>query len=102
MADDDGGNRMLWFIAGAALGVSAAMLLAPLTGEQTRRKIAEKTGQGKTALAESGKDVFERGRELFERGQKLVDEAAEMFDRGRRLVEGTAAVFQKATAPPQA
>ncbi|MGI8742406.1 MAG: YtxH domain-containing protein [Bryobacteraceae bacterium] len=95
MAESDGSNKLLWFIAGAALGVSAAMLLAPLTGEETRRKIAEKTEQGKTALAESGKDVFERGREMFERGQKLVDEAAEMFERGRRLVEGTSAVFQK-------
>lgn len=97
MADDDGSSRMLWFIAGAAIGVSAAMLLAPMTGAETRRKIAETTEQGKTALAESGKDVFERGREMFERGQKLVDEAAEMFERGRRLVEGTAAVFQKQT-----
>lgn len=99
MADDNISGKVLLFVAGTAIGASAAMLFAPASGEDTRKVIAKKTEGGRAALADSGKDVFERGREMFERGQKLVEEAAEMFERGRKLVEGTAATFQKVTAP---
>ena len=99
MAEDDISGKVLLFVAGAAIGAAAALLFAPSSGEDTRRVIAEKTEGGRAALAGSGKDVIDRGRDMFERGQKLIDEAAEMFERGRKLVEGTAATFQKATAP---
>ena len=102
MADNDMSGKFLLFVAGAAIGVSAALLLAPAAGEETRRVIARKTEGGRTAIADSGRDVFERGREMFERGQKLVEEAAEMFERGRKLVEGTAATFKKATSQKMA
>ena len=91
MADESGGDRIIWFVAGAAIGASIALLYAPASGAQTRRRIVKKTQQGKDALADSGKDMLERGRELYERGRKLADEAADMFERGRKLVESTAA-----------
>ena len=101
MADNDMSGKFLLFVAGAAIGASAALLFAPASGEDTRKVIAKKTEGGRAALADSGKEVFERGREMFERGQKLVAEAADMFERGRKLVEDTAATFQKVTAPPK-
>lgn len=106
MADDNGGTgNLLWFVAGAAIGVSAGMLLAPVSGADARRNVVAAAGQGKDAIAASGANIFERGRDMFERAQKLIDDASEMFERGRRLVEGTAAVFQKqsaSAAPPSA
>ena len=90
MADEDSPSRVLWFIAGAALGASVALLFAPASGEQTRDTIARKTEEGREALAGSGKDLLAKGQEMFERGRKLVDEAAEMFERGRKVVEGRA------------
>ncbi len=98
MADEEVSGKVLLFIAGAAIGASAAVLFAPASGEQTRKVIAQKTEGGRAALADSGKDVFERGREMFEHAQKMVDEAAVMFERGRKLVEGTAATFQKSAS----
>ena len=95
LAEDDIGGKLLLFVAGAAIGASAALLFAPSSGEITRRVIAKKTEGGRTVLADSGRDVIDRGRDMFERGQKLIEEAAEMFERGRKLVEGTAATFQK-------
>lgn len=91
MADESGGDRIIWFLTGAAIGASIALLYAPASGAQTRRKIVRRTQQGREALADSGKDMLERGRELYERGRKLADEAADMFERGRKLVESTAA-----------
>lgn len=97
MAEEESPSRVLWFIAGAAIGASVALLFAPATGEQTRETIARKTEEGRDALAGSGKDLLARGQEMFERGRKLVDEAAEMFERGRKVVEGGVASAQKHT-----
>ena len=89
MAEDVGG-KVVWFVAGAAIGAAVALLYAPASGEETRKKIADTTGAGRDALAQSGKEMIDRGRELYERGRKIADEAADMFDRGKKLVEGAA------------
>lgn len=90
MAQESGDNtpRAVWFLAGIAVGATVALLYAPASGQVTRRRIGRAASKGKDALAETGQDMIDRGRELYERGRKMADEAAEMFDRGRKLVEG--------------
>jgi gas vesicle protein len=87
MAQNNGGS-LVWFIAGAAVGASIALLYAPQSGKETRRYIKKKTREGREALADSAGDLMDRGRELYEKGLRVADEAAEMIERGRRLVEG--------------
>jgi gas vesicle protein len=96
MLQDNDGSGILWFVAGVAIGASVALLFAPASGAETRSQIAKKTEQGRAALAGSGKDMLERGKELFERGKQLADEAAEMFERGRKLVDSAAENVEKA------
>ncbi|HYL78784.1 MAG TPA: YtxH domain-containing protein [Bryobacteraceae bacterium] len=91
MADEDYGGKVVWFVAGIAIGATIALLYAPDSGEVTRRKIAKRTEQGRAALADSGKEMLDRGKEMYEKGRRLADDAAEMFDRGRKIVESTAA-----------
>jgi len=91
MADQDNGARVVWFMAGIAVGATVALLFAPASGEVTRRRIVKKTEQGRTALADSGKEMLDRGRDMYEKGRRLADDAAEMFERGRKIVESTAA-----------
>jgi hypothetical protein len=67
------------------------MLFAPAWGHDTRGAIVRKTGEGRAALAGSGRDMLERGRDMFEQARRLTDEAADLFEKGRRLVENTAA-----------
>lgn len=95
MAEDNSGSEILWFVAGVAIGASVALLFAPASGAETRSQIARKTEEGRAALAGSGKDMLERGKELFERGRQLADEAADMFERGRKLVDSAAENVQK-------
>ncbi len=90
MADDNSGAKVVWFMAGIAIGATVALLYAPASGEHTRRKIVKKTLQSRDAVADSGKEMLERGKEMYERGRKLADDAAEMFERGRKIVESTA------------
>lgn len=94
MADEDNGGKLVWFIAGAAVGAAVALLYAPAAGSEMRRKLAEKTDQGRQALADQGRDLFERGKDMYDRGRKLADEAADMFERGKKLVEGVAGGMQ--------
>ena len=95
MTTDTNNNRMLWFVAGAALGASVAMLYAPASGEEIRRRLAQKTDEGRAALTGSGKDMLDRGREILDRSLQFADEAADMFEKGRQLIDNTAAHLPK-------
>ncbi|HLY17529.1 MAG TPA: YtxH domain-containing protein [Bryobacteraceae bacterium] len=93
MADQDDeqdqlANNIGWFVAGAVVGMTAAILLAPQSGKKTRQFIADKTQQGKEAVAETGRDVYDRSKEMVEKGKQLVEDAADLFERGRKLVRG--------------
>jgi gas vesicle protein len=91
MAADDYGSKVVWLMAGVAIGATVALLYAPATGEQTRRTILKRTKDSREAIADSGRDMLERSKEMYEKGRKMADDAAEMFERGRKIVEGTAA-----------
>ncbi len=84
----DDGSKIIWFVAGVSIGAAIALLYAPASGEETRRRLADSTGEGREALAASGKEFMEKGRELYDKGRRLVDDAAEMFDQGRKIVGG--------------
>ena len=86
--EDHLANNIGWFVVGTVVGMTAAILLAPQSGKKTRQLISDKTREGRDAVAETGKDVFERSREMIEKGKQLVDDAAELFERGRKLVRG--------------
>jgi gas vesicle protein len=90
MADQGYGNKVVWFMAGIAIGATVALLYAPATGEETRRQLSKRAQEGRDALTDSGGDLLERGRDMYERGRKLADEAADMFERGRKIVDSTA------------
>ncbi|MBI2688701.1 MAG: YtxH domain-containing protein [Acidobacteria bacterium] len=84
----ENGDKVVWFLAGAAIGAAIALLYAPASGEETRAKLLEKANEGRDVLGDRGKDLMERGRELYNKGKSMADEAADMFERGRKLVEG--------------
>ena len=84
----DNGERMIWFVAGAALGAAVALLYAPQAGDRTRRMISRKAKEGREVLSESGRDLLEKGRDLYEKGKQVADDAAELFERGQRKVQG--------------
>ena len=86
--EDSLATNLGWFVAGAVVGMTAAILLTPQTGKQTRRLIADKTQQGKDAVADTGKEVYDRSKEMIDKGRQLVEDAADLFDRGRKLVRG--------------
>ncbi|MDQ2842947.1 MAG: YtxH domain-containing protein [Acidobacteriota bacterium] len=78
-----------WFIGGAVLGAVAALLIAPQSGERTRRTLKKQADKGRKTLFHSSQDIVARGRELYERGREIAEEAADLFERGRQIAEKT-------------
>jgi gas vesicle protein len=89
---EEGSNRLTWFITGAIVGVTVALLYAPKAGKHTRQLITEKTKQGKDAVSDAvtdaGSQIADTSRDMFDRGRKVVEEAADLFERARKLVRG--------------
>ena len=50
----DQDNKLVWFVAGAAVGATIALLYAPQSGKVTRRLIKTKTLEGRDALDPTG------------------------------------------------
>jgi len=78
MSDIRDNSTMMGFLAGAIVGAGIALLMAPATGEDTRRRLgesarrirhttADRINDLKHTIAERGKDAVSAGREAYER-----------------------------------
>ena len=82
--ENSSGPVLLAVVLGAVAGAAVALLYAPTSGEETRRKLAEKAREGREkaeSVARDGRDFLnrqrenltaavERGRETFEQVRK--------------------------------
>lgn len=84
---DDSNEKVVWFIAGAAIGAAIALLYAPTTGQETRRYLGDKSRQGRDAVATRSREIADRGRQLVDRGRQIAGNAAGVVEEGRHLVE---------------
>lgn len=84
----DNADNIVWFLVGAAVGATFALLYAPQSGDRTRRLIGRKLEDGRDVLADRGRELADKGRDLYEKGRRVAEDAAEMVERGRRIIEG--------------
>jgi gas vesicle protein len=85
MARDDGsaaGTVIVAFVLGALTGAAVALLVAPASGEETRRVLAEKAREGRekaTEAARQGREFVNRQKETFssaiEKGRDAYQQA---------------------------
>jgi gas vesicle protein len=86
--DDGSSSALAWFITGAVIGATVALLYTPRSGKDTRRLLGERTQQSRDSLTGTGKNLMDAGKDMFERGRKLIDDASDLFEQGRKLVRG--------------
>ena len=84
----ESGDKVVWFLAGAAIGAAIALLYAPASGEETRAKLLDRANEGRDLFGDRGRELMDRGRELYSKGKSMADDAADMLERGRKIVEG--------------
>jgi gas vesicle protein len=76
-------NALGFFVVGLGIGVVAGLMLAPQSGEETRKLIRSKADEGKDYL----KGKSEEGREYVKRrGAELRDSASEILDRSKETL----------------
>ena len=83
MSRDDGGAAgtvIVAFVLGAVTGAAVALLMAPASGEETRKMIADKAREGRDKASEAA----QKGRELWERQRETL---ATAFERGKEAYE---------------
>jgi len=85
--DSGAGTVVVAFVLGAITGAAVALLMAPATGEETRRMLIEKAREGR----EKAGDAARQGRELWNRQRDTLSSA---FERGREAYQ------QARNAPP--
>jgi gas vesicle protein len=78
--DSGAGTVVVAFVLGAITGAAVALLMAPATGEETRRMLIEKAREGRDRAGEAAR----QGRELWNRQRETLNSA---FDRGREVYQ---------------
>ena len=85
MANSNGGDRFLYFLAGAGVGAVFALLFAPKSGRETREMLARGAAEGRDYLvnkASEGKQYMETaGRKAGEDISAFVDRSKEALQR---------------------
>jgi len=82
------GDRFIYFLMGGFIGASVALLLAPKSGEETRRfledkykagtdNLGEKTQEGRDFISDKSREVVERVGETIERGKETIQQQKE-------------------------
>ena len=84
------------FLVGVGVGAAVALLLAPKTGEQTRKFIAKKAEEGKDYVASKGREFRGQAEELVEKGKGLVtkqrERLAEVLETGKEAARSTLSI----------
>jgi gas vesicle protein len=89
MARDDGGAAgtiITAFVLGALTGAAVALLMAPQTGEETRRILGDKARESADKAAEAAR----QGRELLNRQKDTITSAVERGREAYHQARGTA------------
>ena len=81
-------EKALYFVLGAFVGAATALLLAPKTGEETRRLIVSKAREGADLVSARGREVADRTSGYIDKGKELLqqqrDQLAAALEAGKQ------------------
>jgi gas vesicle protein len=78
MSESSGsGDKTLFFMLGAFIGAATALLLAPRSGEDTRKILASKARDSADFMANRSRDVADKTSSMLDRGKELLQQQRE-------------------------
>ena len=84
MSENSGGDKVLYFLAGASIGAALALLFAPKSGRETRELIARTATEGRDYISTRVTD----GRQFVEeKARKVSDDFTSFVDRSKEAVQ---------------
>lgn len=88
------------FLLGLGIGITAGVLLAPKSGSETRRYLADKAAEGSDYMVEQGRQIRDTASDLYERGRNVVNTQKEKISNVVSSVSGEARrQYQEAQRP---
>jgi gas vesicle protein len=79
-----GGDKFLYFLAGAGIGAALAFLFAPKSGRETRDWITNTANESKDYVSNK---VTEGRQFVEEKGRKVTDDFSTFVDRSKEAVQ---------------
>jgi gas vesicle protein len=80
------GDRATFFLLGAAIAGTTALLMAPASGRRTRRRLARRGKDLKGYLIKAGGDLVDKYEDLYERTGDLAKGTANGLSREYRTL----------------
>jgi gas vesicle protein len=89
MSEETGtGEKALYFVLGAFIGAATALLLAPRSGEETRKLITSKARDGADFVANRSRTVADKTTTYIDRGKEVLqqqrDQLAAAIEAGKQ------------------
>lgn len=89
MSEETGtAEKALFFVLGAFIGAATALLLAPRSGEETRRLIASKAREGADFVASRSRNVADKTTSYIDKGKEILqqqrDQLAAALEAGKQ------------------
>ena len=79
MADNEGSNGFLWFLAGLGVGAVVGVLYAPKSGDEMRDVLRSKAQEGSERARHHARRVREQASEWADRGRDALNQQKEQF-----------------------
>lgn len=80
MSDDSrAAEKALFFTLGAFIGATIALLLAPRSGEETRKLIVTKAREGADLVSTRSRNVAEKTQQYLDRGKEVLQAQKEQL-----------------------
>jgi gas vesicle protein len=76
-------TQTAYFLVGVGIGAVAGVFLAPKSGVETRRFLAQKAEEGNEYAQRKAREMRDRAKDLVNQGRQSVEE---LVDRGKRTV----------------
>lgn len=77
MAEDNSGDKFVYFLIGAGMGAIAALLFAPKAGSELRAEIADVTKRSADQARDQARQVGERATEYYQASAEYATDLAE-------------------------
>ncbi len=77
MAECGTGTKISFFLAGVGIGAVVMLLFAPKSGEETRKYISDKAGEGRDYVSARGRELRKQAEGLVDRGKEVVTKQKE-------------------------
>ncbi|HYK92317.1 MAG TPA: YtxH domain-containing protein [Acidobacteriota bacterium] len=75
MSEETGtAEKALFFVLGAFIGAATALLLAPRSGEETRKMIASKAREGAEYMTNRTRNVADKASAYIDKGKEVLQQ----------------------------